>query len=68
MLIKGIGQSAPSHIAGEYLLFSRRSLSAVIFQCLQELDSFYIHAKLGFFAANTQIIINDAKVFNGQLW
>ena len=63
--VKGICQSAPAHIAGEYLLFLRGSGPPVKFDLMQGGDGLGIHAELCFRPALAQMIVCDVEILRG---
>ena len=61
--VKGICQTAPAHIAREYLLLILRCQSTLGFNLLEPLDGGQIVAKLGFRAAFSQMFIRNPEIF-----
>ena len=60
--VKGIGKTAPAHIAGKDFLLFRRCLSGGFLQIFQQLDCFDIGLELGFRTAFAQMRIGNTEV------
>ena len=60
--IKGIRQTAPAHIPGEYALFLRRGHALPGFQPVQQVNGLHVPLKLGLCAAFAQVVVRNAEV------
>ena len=60
--VKRLGDAAPAHIAGQYLLFLGRSKTALRLDLLQGANGRHIVLIFGFLTASPQVIIGDVEV------
>ena len=60
--VKGICQTTPANIAGQYLLLLRRGLPGGLLQMLQQLDRRDIGLVLGLGAALAQMVVTDMEI------
>ena len=67
LLVKGIRQTAPAHIAGEDLLLLRGGVPAVKLQLMQEVDGVHVGPELRLGAALAQMVVRDAEIAGGGL-
>ena len=60
--VKGICQTAPSHILGKHLLFLGGGTAMLMFQLEQGADGFNVPGILLFCTALAQMLVRDAEV------
>ena len=63
--VKGVGQTAPAHIAGQDLLFCGGGGAALQLNALEGVDGLHVAAELLFLRPNAQIIVSDTEIPGG---